>query len=198
MTDTKEILLFRHGDVDDRYKKRFRGALDVALSPLGEQMSRANAEFLLKKPIDLVITSGLQRTDFLGKLVANQGIPHLVDPRFREAHFGEWEGKNWEEVRALYPEEARCYKEDFIHMKFPGGEAVSDLEARLLAGWKEVLALGEKRIAIIGHSTGNGCLMAYLKNRPFEGAGLQVLGSFHEILLEGSDATILRENIVVF
>ena len=198
MNSDKDIFLFRHGDVEDRFKKRFRGALDVGLSPLGQKMSEVNADFLAKLPIDLVITSGLQRTDFVGKLVKAKGVAHLVERRFREAQFGDWEGKNWEEVIALYPEESKRYKEDFLNMQFPGGESVATLRSRLDEAWCEVVKRPEKRIAIIGHSTGNGCLMANLKGTTFAKAGMQLLGSYHHIRITGSKAQVLSENIVLF
>lgn len=194
----KEIFLFRHGDVEDKYKKRFRGALDVNLSPWGEQMSQANADFLLKKPVDLVITSGLKRTDFVGKLVAAKGLRHEVEPRFAEARFGQWEGKSWDEVTALFPEAAKTYKQDFLNMQFPGGESVAQLQARLLAAWNEVLKRPESRIAIIGHSTGNGCLMSYFKQITFAQVGMQIIGSYHEIHSEPSGLSIVAENIVLY
>lgn len=194
----KEIFLFRHGDVEDKFKKRFRGALDVNLSPLGEQMSHANAKFLLQKPVDLVITSGLKRTDFVGKIVAPQGLRHEVDPRFAEARFGQWEGKSWDEVTSLFPEAAKTYKQDFLNMQFPGGESVAQLQARLLAAWTEVLKRPESRIAIIGHSTGNGCLMSFLKKITFAQVGMQIIGSYHEIHSEPHGLSIVAENIVLY
>lgn len=194
----KEIFLFRHGDVEDRYKKRFRGALDVNLSPLGEQMSQANAKFLVEKPVDVVITSGLKRTDFVGKLVAAQGIRHEVEPRFAEARFGEWEGKSWAEVTALFPEAAKTYKQDFLNMQFPGGEAVVDLRTRLLGAWNDVLSRPESRIAIIGHSTGNGCLMSHFKNMTFAKVGMQIIGSFHEIHVTPQGLNIITEDRILY
>lgn len=198
MSEPKEILLFRHGDVEDRFKKRFRGALDVDLSPLGEQMSQANAQFLIARPVELVVTTGLKRSDRVGELTRAAGIPHEVDRRFREASFGQWEGKNWEEVNRLFPREAQTYKKDFLNMVFPGGESVVAMRARLLEAWLAILARPERRIAIIGHSTGNGTLLSHLKGTSFGSLGMQPVGSFHEIQFQDGTARILAENRIVF
>lgn len=194
----KRIYLFRHGDVEDKYKKRFRGALDVELSPLGIRMSQVNAKFLSELPVELVVTSGLKRTDLVGELAGRLGVRHEIDSRFREASFGRWEGKNWEEVQNLYPTESRLYKENFTQMRFPGGESIEELKTRLLKGWEALLARKENRIAVIGHSTGNGCLLSHLKNTEFAKIGMQPVGSFHEIEFQHGHCRVVCENQALY
>jgi len=195
---TRIIYLFRHGEVDHRYKKRFRGVIDCELSPEGERMSQVNAEFLIREKIDRVITTGLRRADRVGQLVAKAGIPHELHQGFREAQFGKWEGMSWEEVRVQYPEEARRYHEEFRTLRFPNGESVHEIEARVLAAWKSILATEFSKIAIVGHSTTNYCLMSHLRGKIFAEIGLQTIGSFHEIANEGDTTRILRENVTLY
>ncbi len=198
VTKKRTIYLFRHGEVDQRYKKRFRGVIDCELSPEGERMSQVNAEFLILEKVDKVITTGLRRADRVGKLAAIGGIPHEINTGFREAQFGKWEGMSWEEVRVAYPEEARRYHNEFRTLRFPGGESVEEIETRVMAAWTSVVASDFSKIAIVGHSTTNYCLMSHLRGLEFTQVGLQTIGSFHEIQLTGTQTEIIRENVTLY
>jgi broad specificity phosphatase PhoE len=194
----KTIYLFRHGEVADRYKKRFRGTLDAELSESGKAMSVKNAEFIVNEKVELVVTTGLQRSNEVGTLVRPRGIPHEIHKGFREAEFGLWEGKSWEEVNRDFPSEVQLYQTDPLKLQFPGGEAVAAVRDRVLAAFHEMLARPEAKIAVIGHSTTNTLLLAHLKNMGFRQLGLQVIGSFHEIQSTPSGLVIARENVVVY
>ncbi len=196
--EPRTVYLFRHGEVDHKYKKRFRGVIDCDLSPEGDRMSQVNAEFLVLEKVDKVITTGLRRADRVGQLVAKGGIPHEINTGFREAQFGKWEGMSWDEVRIQFPEEARRYHAEFRTLRFPGGESVEEIQKRVLAAWDSVVNSTFSKIAIVGHSTTNYCLMSHLRGRAFEQIGLQTIGSFHEIRLEGTKTQILRENVVLY
>lgn len=195
----KTILLFRHGEVEAKYQKKFRGRINCELSDTGKHMSEVNAKFIEMENIDQVVTTGLKRTDYVGELVKKAGMPWSVDPRFREADFGEWEGKAWEEVQKNYPTEVKCYRENFMNHKFPGGEAVSAIVKRLHEAWKEWLLQDFKKIAIISHSTSNGCLMQDLTGKGIMELGLQTIGSFHEIAVSNDGkASVVRMNVILY
>jgi broad specificity phosphatase PhoE len=194
----KTIYLLRHGEVEERFKKRFRGRLDCGLSPRGEEMSDANVAYLKAQGVERVITTGKRRTDYVGEKLLSLGIPHEVDPRFQEAHFGAWEGKSWVEVESTYPAEVKIYKSDISRLTFPEGEAIADLNKRLWEAWQEILKQEFRRIAIVGHSTANTCLMARLQNKRFEQIPLQVIGSLHEIEVEETKISVLRHNVILY
>jgi len=194
----KKIFLFRHGEVEHSFRKRFRGTLDCELSPYGQRMSQANARFLVENRVDKIITSGKKRADYVGSLLTAAGIPHEIETRFREVHFGDWEGKSWAEVESQFPAEAHRYHHQFDEMQFPNGEAIRDVKARVLEAWEELIRQPFESIAIVGHSTTNTCLMSHLQNKKFRDLGLQIIGSMHEFGITNDKVSILRENVVLY
>ncbi len=195
----KTIFLFRHGEVEAKYQKKFRGRINCELSDSGKHMSEVNAQFLVTEKIDQVVTTGLKRTDYVGELAKSSGLPWVVDSRFREADFGEWEGKAWDEVQKKYPEEVKSYRENFLQHHFPGGESVSAIVKRINEAWKEWLLQDFKKIAIISHSTSNGCLMQDLTGKSIMDLGLQTIGSFHEIAISSeAKASVVKMNVVLY
>lgn len=198
MSVPKIIYLFRHGEVEDRYKKRFRGTLDCELSDAGKLMTQKNAEFIIRNQVDLVLTTGLKRTDAVGHLLKGSPVKHEVHKGFREAEFGEWEGKSWIEVQKLFPELVKLYETDPIRLQFPSGESMKAVLERVTQAWLEVIKRSENKLAVVGHSTTNTLLLSQLKGKGFRELGLQVIGSFHEIHVTKDGVRIIRENAVEY
>lgn len=159
----KTFYVFRHGAVEERYRKCFRGRLDCALSDEGERASRAMARFLIDKQAEVVITTGRRRTDVVGKILARSGIAHIVDDRFQEVDFGEWEGKTWEEIEVEYPLEVPSYVKAPESFVFPSGEAVADVRARVISAWEDLLEKGYGRIGLVAHRLVIACLTTHLR-----------------------------------
>jgi ribonuclease H / adenosylcobalamin/alpha-ribazole phosphatase len=148
--------------------------------------------------VELVLTTGLKRSDLVGHLLKGSPIRHEVHSGFREAEFGEWEGKSWDEVQREYPDLVQIYKKDPIKLQFPNGEAMQGVHDRVMAAWNQILSRPEKILAIIGHSTTNTILLSTIKGKGFRELTLQVIGSFHEIHLIDGEIRIIRENVVVY
>jgi broad specificity phosphatase PhoE len=185
------VYLFRHGAVEEKYRKRFRGILDYPLSEEGKRMSMANADFLVKEGIDFVITTGRIRTDFVGDYLAKHRIPHEKDERFREIHFGLWEGKTWEEIEREFPEECTMYERDLDQLRFPKGESAEEVQARVVAAWNDLLRREFKKAAVIGHATSNACLLAHIYGISLNEMRSQTTGEMTEIRIAdpcGADA----------
>jgi broad specificity phosphatase PhoE len=147
----KTILLIRHGETASP-PGTFCGSMDVALSDIGQRQSLFLLDTIRQNRAELVITSGMKRTDYVGTLARMKGFKHAVDPDFREVHFGEWEGLTWPEIEQRYLELAVQWMEQPGEMRFPGGESVKELNKRVDQAWQRMLARPEQTIAIVGHS----------------------------------------------
>ena len=92
------LFLLRHGEPE--LTKAFLGRTDSPLSAHGfEQMTQAVADLRL----DEVVTSPLLRCrTFSEHLGAQRQLPVVVDERWQECDFGEWDGLSVAEVGRLY------------------------------------------------------------------------------------------------
>jgi len=94
-----QLLLVRHGEVEDSYHKIFGGRIDMNLSPRGREQARMLAVFLQGKKIDAIYASPMKRVQqTLAPFLANGAPAQKILPDLREVDFGDWTGLNWEQV----------------------------------------------------------------------------------------------------
>jgi len=136
--------MIRHGRVAQPWPERIYGDLDVPLSEEGRAGSRRAAERLAREPLALVVSSGLERADYLAReLVARSAAdgaaPPLVrEPRLREIHRGEWSGLGEDELEARHPGAWRRFWERGGAQPPPGGETLEELARRVSAALEEL------------------------------------------------------------
>ncbi len=149
------LYLFRHGEVHEKHRKYLYGQMDVELSPKGIKQSIRVGKYLKKTPIDHVYSSDLIRALTLGREISrHKDLQPRLDPRLRERHFGDWQGKPWDKIAEEYPEEVEKYLESRHTVRAPGeSESFIDVQSRVLPFVQEVLTKhrGEK-VAITAHS----------------------------------------------
>lgn len=150
----KQIWLIRHPEIENADSRYFYGSSDVGLSPRGVEQAGRLAEFLQKNNLKRIITSGLKRSDYLGRMVARtEDISWEVEPFIKEMHFGRWEGMPAAEVERTEPERYKdCLYAD-MNFRFPGGESVREFFDRVKKGLEKIVKESdESLIAIITHS----------------------------------------------
>jgi len=126
------IHLVRHGAVAAPWNERIYGDMDVPLSELGEQQSRALAHGLKDRRFDGVISSGLARSAFLAELLAQQsGLEAGVDARLRELNRGDWAGWGRDQVETAIPGAWEQFWAQGGVFPVPGGETFSELQTRV-------------------------------------------------------------------
>ncbi|MGB7757204.1 MAG: histidine phosphatase family protein [Salinisphaera sp.] len=134
-TTTVDIL--RHAECEGG--SIFRGSTDVALSEEGWARLRRVTEPL--DGWDAIVTSPMRRCrEFSTELSAARAVPLTVDERFREMHFGDWEGVLISEVWASQPDAARAWYVDPENHTPPNAEPLPSTRSRVAAGWAELVA----------------------------------------------------------
>jgi alpha-ribazole phosphatase len=147
------LVLVRHGEPDESMHGRCYGSLDVPLSAAGLRRAAAVGETLRSHEIEAVYSSPLQRAFDTARAVASaHGLEPIPRDALRELDFGELEGMSHEEIASEHPELYRFWMEDPSKVRFPGGEALSDLRARVLP---EVAGIRERHagqaVAVVAH-----------------------------------------------
>lgn len=129
------LTVVRHGRTTANRDGLLLGRLDVDLDDVGRAQAEALAGLL--GVVDLVVTSPLRRTrDTAAPLVAATGAELVVDDRFVELDYGDWDGRPLAEVD---PESWRRWRSD-LSFRPPRGESLEDLGRRVRAGCEALAA----------------------------------------------------------
>ncbi|MBU0766223.1 histidine phosphatase family protein [Patescibacteria group bacterium] len=197
MKNQHTIYLLRHCEVEEQYDGVFRGGkLDCGLSEKGKTDSRQHVDFLVNNGVELVITSGMQRTDYIGNKLSEKRVAHTIQPLFAEIDFGFWDGRTEEEVQQQFPKEYREYRlcwqekrgEDIV---IPGGETMREVLERVGKGWGQTKPELAPVSAIVLHSVSMTCLLSYILNKPIKEVPYTELGGMHEIALVKNRVSLL-------
>jgi alpha-ribazole phosphatase len=144
------IDLLRHGETVGG--TRFRGSQDDPLTDEGfRQMERAVAN---RGPWDAIVTSPLSRCAAFAESMAQKwGIPMEIDPRLREIHFGDWEGRSFAELMATSPLALSRFLGDPLGHPPPGAESVEAFRARTLEALGDRLTVSNlgRRLLLVTH-----------------------------------------------
>ena len=139
------IYLSRHGETDWNAAYRLQGQRDIPINARGREQATGNGEALAQllgraEGFDFV-ASPLGRTrETMERIRTAMGLdPHdyRADDRLREVHFGDWQGRTYDELRrdgdgALIEARSR----DKWAFRPPGAEAESYADlARRVADW---------------------------------------------------------------
>lgn len=125
MPGTLEIWLVRHGETIANAERNISGWTDVPLTPRGERQASYVRRWLEDVEFDSVWSSDLVRAVTTARIA--HGEPR-TDERLREMHFGEIEGRHFEEIDPHY----KTTLLEFDDFNAPGGETMGEFRARLL------------------------------------------------------------------
>jgi 2,3-bisphosphoglycerate-dependent phosphoglycerate mutase len=120
------LWLVRHAATDWSEARRFCGSTDVPLNSRGRQQARTLGQRLAAMGFTSIWSSDLTRAEETAHLAVGGAA---ADPRLRELHFGELEGKRWEDCTA----DMRAALLAFDGFRAPDGESVGELRRRVLA-----------------------------------------------------------------
>ena len=168
--NAKRLFLVRHGEVINPGGDRpvYYGAMDVPLSPLGEQEAQMAAIYLQQFELSHVFASPLKRAIYGAERVAEQQHEHQkTDPPvkvtildgFKEMERGSWCGKTKEEIGEDAMEKFNLCEEDSTP---EGAESYGELRERVTEALEEVLKQMEpgQKAAIVSHLQVTRCLVA--------------------------------------
>ncbi len=164
------------------------GQTDVALSTAGEQAIRDLVSGIgMRAAHTVVFSSDLQRARASARIIATTlGCDVGCDPRLREAHFGVWDGRLWDDIE--HSDSARFYAwmDRWAEIAPPGGEAVTDIRCRAVAWIDEVLAAtvtGHRTLFVVSHAGWIRLAVGYLLGRP--------IATMFEVPIDHAAATIV-------
>ena len=165
----RRLLLARHGQSLSNAVRRFQGAQDVALSPLGIRQAEALGLAVGRRSIAHVYASPLERARRTALIaLAGLDLPLTLVDDLRELSLGEWEGCTVEEIRTQPGDPYARWVRDPVQCLPPGGEPLADVQARVLRAVAEIVSAhpDEETILIISHGGVISALLAHWLGLP--------------------------------
>jgi alpha-ribazole phosphatase len=128
---TGSLWLLRHGEPAETRGLCY-GALDVELSPAGIHQAELASAMLRGRPFAAIYSSPRRRCLEGARILARErSCPVETVDTLAEIHFGEFEGRPYDEIAAEYPDLYRQWMEQPTKIHFPGGESFDQM-------WKRV------------------------------------------------------------
>lgn len=163
------LILTRHGLVPGISPERFRGRVEVALSPAGERQAEALAARISHafRPA-AIYTSSLGRCIATGAAIAARcGVAAHARPELGDIDYGAWQWKTHEEVQAEDGDTYLLWRTAPHLVRFPGGESLQDVLVRASDLLRFVLSqhAGES-VVLVGHDSVNRVLLCHLLELP--------------------------------
>lgn len=159
----RTVWLVRHPPVTLAWQKRCYGQSDPGLSREGARLASDLIDTLAKLSPDIVIHSGLRRTRAIAEALARRtGATLLPEPRWRERHFGEWEGQSWHAIYRATGNAMDGMLTEPHSFRPGGGETTAEMWDRTWLAWEALPPC--PRIAVISHGGPIACVRALRQN----------------------------------
>jgi 2,3-bisphosphoglycerate-dependent phosphoglycerate mutase/probable phosphoglycerate mutase len=168
MNHPRSVWLVRHGQTDWNLEQRYLSYTDLPLTHYGVRQAAALKHFFSTRKIDIVIHSGLARTQQVAQAIVGQrSIPVVANTQWREVSHGKWEGLTYHEVMQRYPDDARQRFSDPINASPEEGESLRLLGERIAGAWQSLAGdQPNQRIVVVTHATPIQALLCLLTNLP--------------------------------
>ncbi len=128
----KRIYIIRHGETDYNRKKLMQGrGIDAPLNETGRRQAEALARYMSGQPIDLLVSSSMQRARQTAEFLArNNGKDIISHEDLDEMHFGHWEGRSYETFTDDIIEVGEQWSAGRTDHPVPGGESPEEVLRR--------------------------------------------------------------------
>ena len=146
-----QLILVRHGELEERYRGRYVGRTDAPLSARGRRQALALAGPLAGLPEAVFWVSPLARARETAAIALGADRPCPIDGDLREIDFGAWEGMSFGEIVAADPSAVANWAEMDDGFAFPGGEAVADFRRRIAEAAQRIAADPARTVVVLAH-----------------------------------------------
>jgi len=183
MSTLRRLILVRHGQTDGDSSTRYHGSADVDLSPEGVAQMKQVRHALREPGFELVVASPLRRAWKSAWLIAG-GAPVRLEDRFREIHFGRWEGLSAAEIEASDPILFRDWKDGAPAFEYPSGEPRAQFRERVKEGLANLLGLPTHSTLVVAHKGVIRSIVEFLTGAALD-RELPPLGGMIELTRDG-------------
>ena len=149
MTNSRTLVLWRHGRTSYNNEARFQGDLDPPLDEAGREQARAAAKELAGIQPVLLVSSDLSRAvQTAEELAPLAGLKANCDARLREHNVGVWAGLTEHDVEERFPLEYRAWRSGVYPRSWEPIEQVAARAFACLEGALELLPAGGTAVVV--------------------------------------------------
>lgn len=147
------IIAIRHGETAWNVDSRIQGQLDIELNETGRWQARRLARALAGEEIGAIYASHLRRAwDTAHAIARVSGQTPQAHEGLRERGFGIFQGKTFTEIEAVWPEQARCWRQRDPRWAPENGESLLELRQRIVQTVSELAQRhGGEQIVLVAH-----------------------------------------------
>ena len=172
------VFLIRHGQTEANRLGLIQGrGLDAPLNAEGRAQAAALADRFAAVPLAAVVASPLARARATAEAVAApHGLAVAFDPDWEEMHWGAFEGVAPSPVTdAVFRRVVAAWQAGDFSDRVEGGEALLDVQTRLLKAWTRLLAAhAGQTVAVVSHGRALRVLLSTLLHED----GLRAMHTF--------------------
>lgn len=150
---TTKFILVRHGQTEWNRVERFRGRADIPLNDTGKAQAEKVAARLAGDKLDALYASPLSRAVATAEpIAASHHLEIQKNETLMDIDIGALEGLTLEEAQQSFPEVIEKWLTAPGHCKFPKGESVKAVAARLAKLLEELTARHpDQTVALVSH-----------------------------------------------
>jgi probable phosphoglycerate mutase len=164
---TTTVYLLRHGDCRQDAVKRYVGQADLPLNAEGHAQAAGWRNKLAAVPLHRIYCSDLSRSYETASVIAEgRSEPVQPLPKLREIDLGGWDGLTFDEVRRFYPSEYQKRGADLVSYRTPGGECFTDVAARVVPLFDQIVRGVTGNVLIVGHAGVNRVILCHILGMP--------------------------------
>ena len=145
-----KLILIRHGETEWNKRHMFQGQSDTELASEGVRQAHLLAAHFPVEHVDAIYTSDLQRARMTATIIAEKFGPELqIEPALREANYGTWEERSFEELAIAHPAEFKLFFTDPSRFCPEGGEHFSEVQARAMNAINNIVRVNDGKIVVV-------------------------------------------------
>jgi alpha-ribazole phosphatase len=159
------LYFVRHGETDENAKKTYYGSTDVSLNEKGVKQALKLEEKLKNIKFDKIYCSERLRAMETAKIITKNRESFIeYDSRINEMDFGIFEGKTYEEIKKIYPEEFVQWEKQWKEFCPKGGESYIMFYNRVKEFMEQIKKLNMENVLIVAHGGVVRSVYAYILN----------------------------------
>lgn len=164
------VTLIRHCEAMGNSLRIFQGHTDADISENGKIQLELLSVRCRNMPIDILYSSPLKRAYKTAEAVNTyHHLPIHIDKGLMEINGGIWEGEKWEELPALYPDQALLWNTNPYEFAPPQGETMRQVYDRMWDTVTNIVAANRnKRIVITSHGCAIRNFLCRAMGKPIE------------------------------
>ena len=167
--DIKIIILIRHGQTDASKERLLYGSKskDEPINTEGINQIKRLTTFLQQYNPDTIYSSPMLRAVQTAEILVNTfKVQPILLEDLREIDFGDWEGRNFDKLTTIFPEEYKKWINSPQTFTPPNGESVKHLYLRVESAFKTILQNDSKTSFIITHGGPIRAILMKILNIP--------------------------------